>query len=66
MSEYDKKKEGLFKRLESIKDKNDELLNRFNTTNKINQTPKINNQNKILIYSTQLSFAKFRNIDDIK
>ena len=66
LSEYDKKKEGLFKRLESIKDKNDELLNRFNTTNKINQTPKINNQNKILIYSTQLSFAKFRNIDDIK
>ena len=66
LSEYDKKKEGLFKRLESIKDKNDELLNRFNTTNKINQTPKINNQNKILIYSTQLSFAKFRKIDDIK
>ena len=65
MGEYDKK-EGFFKRLESIKDKNDELLNRFNTTNKINRTPKINNQSKILIYSTQLSFAKFRNIDDIK
>ena len=65
LSEYDKK-EGLFKRLESIKDQNDDLLNRFNTTNKINKTPNINNQSKILIYSTQLSFAKFRNIDDIK
>ena len=65
MGEYDKK-EGFFKRLESIKDKNDELLNRFSTTNKINKTPKINNQSNILIYSIQLSFAKFRNIDDIK
>ena len=62
----DDKKEGILKRLENIKDKNDELLNTFNTTNKINKTPKINNQSKILIYSTQYSFAKFRNIDDIK
>ena len=60
------KKEGILKRLENIKDKNDELLNTFNTTNKINKTPKINNQSKILIYSTQYSFAKFRNIYDIK
>ena len=66
------KKEGILKRLEKIKDKNDELLNTFNTTNKINKinkinkTPKINNQSKILIYNTQHSFAKFRNIDDIK
>ena len=65
LSEEDKK-EGILKRLENIKDKNDELLNTFNTTNKINKTPKINNQSKILIYSTQYSFAKFRNIDDIK
>ena len=62
----DDRKEGLFKRLESIKDKKDELLNTFNTINKVNKTPKINNQSKILVYSTQLSFAKFRNIDDIK
>ena len=62
----DDKKEGILKRLENIKDKNDEILNTFNTTNKINKTPKINNQSKILIYSTQYSFAKFRNIDDIK
>ena len=62
----DHKKEGILKRLENIKDKNDELLNTFKTTNKINKTPKINNQNKILIYSTQYSFAKFKNSDDIK
>ena len=62
----DDKKEGISKRLENIKDKNDELLNIFNTTNKANKTTKINNQNKILIYSTQYSFEKFRNNDDIK
>ena len=62
----DDKKEGISKRLENIKDKNDELLNIFNTTNKANKTTKINNQNKILIYSTQYSLAKFKNIDDIK
>ena len=33
LNEEDKKK-GLFKRLENIKDKNDELLNTINTTNK--------------------------------
>ena len=32
----DGKKEGILKRVEDIKDKNDELLNTFNTTN---QTP---------------------------
>ena len=62
----DDKKEGILKRLENIKGKNDEILNTFNTTNKINKTLKINNQSKILVYSTQYSFAKFRNIDDIK
>ena len=64
-SEKDKK-EGILKRLENIKDKNDELLNTFSSTNKDNKTPKINNQSKILFYSTQYSFAKFRNIEDIK
>ena len=29
------KKEGLFKRLENIKNKNGELINRFSTTNKV-------------------------------
>ena len=65
LSEDDKKEE-ILKRLENIKDKNYKLLNTFNTTTKTNKTTKINNQNKILIYSTQYSLAKFKNIDDIK
>ena len=61
----DDKKEGLFKRLENIKDKNEELINRFSTTNKAPKN-KINNQSKKLIYDINHSFAKLRNIDDIK
>ena len=34
------KKEGLLKRLENIKDKNEELLNAFNMTNKVSKVPK--------------------------
>ena len=34
------KKEGLFKRLEIIKNKNKELLNAFSATNKVNKAPK--------------------------
>ena len=56
----DDKKEGILKRLENIKDKNDELLSTFSTTNKANKTTKINNQSKILIYSTQYSFVMFK------
>ena len=37
----DDKKEGLFKRLENIKDKNDELLNTINTTNKASKNKKL-------------------------
>ena len=59
------KKEGLFKRLENIKDKNEELINRFSTTNKASKN-KTNNQSKKLIYNANHSFAKLRNIDDIK
>ena len=64
LSEEDRK-EGLLKRLENIKDKNEEILNTFNTTNK---TPKnkTNNQSKKLIYNAGHSFAKLRNIDDTK
>ena len=56
LSEEDRK-EGLLKRLENIKDKNEEILNTFNTTNK---TPKnkTNNQSKKLIYNAGHSFAK--------
>ena len=58
-------KKGLFKRLENMKDKNEELINKFSTTNK---APKnnINNQSKKLIYDVNHSFSKLRNIDDIK
>ena len=64
----DDKKEGILKRLENNKDKNQELLNTFNTTNKVNKSleDKINIQSKNLVHNTQYSFAKFKNIDDIK
>ena len=61
----DDKKEGLFKRLENIKDKNEELINRFSTTNKAPKN-KINNQSKKLVYNANHSFAKLRNIGNIK
>ena len=64
LSEGDEK-EGLFKRLENIKDKNEELINRFSATNKAPKN-KINNQSKKLIYDVNHSFAKLRNVDDIK
>ena len=54
------KKEGILKRLENIKDKNEELLNSFSTTKKFNKALKINNQSKNLIYNTQHSFTKFK------
>ena len=61
----DDKKEGILKRLENIKDKNDELLNTINTTNKASKN-KINNQSKKLVYNTEHSFSKLTNISDIK
>ena len=63
LSENDKK-EGILKRLENTKDKNDELLNTF-ATNKSSKNKK-NTKSKILIYNTEHSFAKLENIDDIK
>ena len=64
LSEEDKK-EGLLKRLENIKDKNDELLNVFNTTNKASRN-KTNIQSKNLIYDSKHSFVKYKDIYDIK
>ena len=61
----DDKKEGILKRLENIKNKIDQLLHRFNTTNKIPKN-KTNSQSKKLIYNVEYSFAKPRNINDIK
>ena len=63
VSEEDKK-EGLFKRLENIKDKNEELINRFSTTKASKN--KINNPGKKLVYKANHSFAELRNIDNIK
>ena len=59
------KKEGLFKSLENIKDKNDELINTLSTTNNASKN-KINNQSKKLTYDANHSFAKLKNIDNIK
>ena len=61
----EERKEGILKRLGNIKDKRDELLNTFSI---INKTPKnkANNQSKKLIYNAGLSFAKRKNINDIK
>ena len=61
----DDNKEGILKRLENIKDKNDEIINIFSTTNKAS-IKKTNNQNKNLIYNANQSFTKLKNIDDIK
>ena len=63
LSEEDKK-EGILKGLKNIKDKNEELINTINTTNKATQN-KTNIQSKKLIYDVNRSFAKLRNIDDI-
>ena len=64
LSEKDRK-EGLLKRLENIKDKNEELLNAFSTTNKASKN-KINIQSKNLIYDSKHSFVKYKDIHDIK
>ena len=61
----DDKKEGVLKKLENIKDKSDELLNTINTTTKASKN-KINNQSKKLVYNTEHSFSKLKNISDIK
>ena len=64
LSEEDRKEE-LLKRLENIKDKNEEILNTFNKTNKTPKS-KTNIPNKKLKYNAGHSFAKLINIDDIK
>ena len=64
LSEGDKK-EGVLKGLKNIKDKNEELINTLSATNKAPKN-KINIQSKKLIYDVNHSFAKLKNIDDIK
>ena len=62
------KKEGILKRLENIKDKNEELLNAFSTDNKVSKAPKnkVNNQNKNLVYNSQHSFVRLKDADEFK
>ena len=59
------KKEGLFKRLENIIDKNEELINIFSATNKASKNKKFT-KSDVLTYNTKHSFVKLKNIDDIK
>ena len=63
LSEKDKK-EGLFKKLENVKDRNEELINITNTTKATNN--KISIQSKNLIYNSKHSFVKYRDIDEFK
>ena len=64
LSEEDKK-EGLFKRLENIKDKNEELINTLSTTNQASKNV-TKNQSKKWKYDVNHSFTKLKNIDNIK
>ena len=61
----DDEKEGILKGFKNIKDKNEELINTINTTNKATKN-KTNIQSKKLIYDVNHSFAKLKNIDHIK
>ena len=69
----DDNKEGLFKRLDNIKDKNEELINTISAINKVskattNKTTKDKRkiQSKDLIYDNKHSFVKYKNIDKFK
>ena len=64
LSEEDKK-EGILKGLVNIKDKNEELINTINTTNRATKN-KINIQSKNLIYNSKHSFVKYRDFDEFK
>ena len=61
----DDKKEGILKGLKSLKDKNEESINTLSATNKAPKN-KTNIQSKKLIYDVNHSFAKLKNIDNIK
>ena len=54
----DDQKEGLFKRLENIKDKNEELLNAFSAANKVSKAAK-NQYNCEYNYDNTFVFHKF-------
>ena len=64
LSEKDRK-EGVLKGLKNIKDKNKELINTLGATNKAPKS-KTNILSKKLTYDVNHSFAKLKNIEDIK
>ena len=64
LSEEDRK-EGLLKKPENVKDKNEEPLNAVSTSNKASKN-KINIKSKILIYASKHSFVKYKDIYNIK
>ena len=57
-------KEGLFKRLENIKDKNEELLSTFSAANKVSKAAKnesdFNYDSKFAFYNFHRRFKKFK------
>ena len=69
----DDNKEGLFKRLENIKNKKEELINTISTINKFSEATtnkttknKTKNQSKDLNYDGKHSFVKYRDTDKFK
>ena len=60
----DNQKEGLFKRLENIKDKNEELLNAFSAANKVSKAAKnesdFNYDSRYAFYRFDRDFKKFK------
>ena len=60
----DDQKEGLFRRLENIKDKNEDLLNAFNAANKVGKAAKneidFNYDNKFAFYRFYRDLKKFK------
>ena len=56
----DDQKEGPFKRLKNIKDKNEELLNAFSATNKAKNERDFNYDSKYAFYKLHRDFKKFK------
>ena len=56
----DDQKEGLFKIIENIKDKNEELLNAFSATNKAKNESDFNYDSKYAFYKFYRDFKKFK------
>ena len=65
----DDQKEGLFKRLENIQDKNEELLNSFSAANKVSKAAKnesdFNYDSKYAFYRFYRDFEKFKRMVSI-